>query len=360
MTPRLLPHRLSKKLVMLMLCSALVAPVAVAQTTMDSLCAVNAHSNRVNVTTGARAIATKARGSTVRVDTPDGYGTGFILAPDNVVVTAYHVVRDAKSWTVTTSTRHEYTASLVGFNEVRDLAVLKVDWGKVAPVGLNVETNAPKAGDAVIALGNSCDGFDAARYGQITVLEKDLGKTFPGQMIQSNLPLAPGDSGGPVINLNGRVIGVSDAIEADQGGISSFVAPLYNARDALASVKAGEQREVPFIGVGLQDLTADAVSRIGAGVSGILVMSVTPGSGAAKAGLKGADLTNVQSDADLKRTVQSADIITALDGRVVSTSEDLIGELRAHKVGDKVTLTVHRAGQNVSVTITLGSRRATL
>ncbi|HEX2864088.1 MAG TPA: trypsin-like peptidase domain-containing protein, partial [Deinococcales bacterium] len=257
---------MSKRVGVLLVFSALVAPVAAAQTTMDQLCAVNAHSNRVNVTADARAVADKVRAATVRVDTADGYGTGFILSPDNVVVTAYHVVRDAKAWTVTTSTRHEYKADLVGFDELRDLAVLKVDWGKGTPSGLSVESGTPKAGDAVVAIGNSCDGFDAARYGQITSLQKDLGKSFPGQMIQSNLPLAPGDSGGPVVNLNGRVVGVSDAIEADQGGLSSYIAPLYNAHDALASVKGGEQREVPFIGVGLQDLDSDAVSRIGAGV----------------------------------------------------------------------------------------------
>jgi serine protease Do len=226
-----------------------------------------------------------------------------------------------------------------------------------------IEAAAPKVGDDLFAIGNSCNAFSRARFGKVTDLARDVSRAFPGGLVVSDMPLAPGDSGGPVFNAAGNVIGFSDAIGYDEKNPdaerpASFIAPLWDQSKLVTDLKAGYQHEVPFIGINLEELPEELVKQYG-GAAGIIVTGVSPGSGAAQAGLRfSQNLLRARSADAVKAAIAESDIITAADGTKVTTSEDLIGYLRSRKVGDTVEFTVQRGKESVKVKVTLGSRRA--
>jgi S1-C subfamily serine protease len=303
----------------------------------------------------------KAQPAALRVVTdPAGVGTAFFISPDGLALTAHHVVRDARRFSVLTSQKTRLNASVVGYDEVRDLALIKVEV-KEPVQALEIATSAPKVGEPLLAIGNSCDAFLRPRPGRVTALERDISPAYPTGLIASNMPLAPGDSGGPVLDASGRVVGVSDAIGFGMEGFSSYVAPLYAASQIVSELKSGVRRDVPVLGVLTADLDADTVSGLGTGRPGVLVTSVLPGSGAARAGLRGRDDSRLSSDADLRAALRAGtlDIIVAVDGKTVQTRDDLVGYLRGKRVGDRVELTVWRAGETLKLNVTLGRRAVT-
>ena len=206
----------------------------------------------------------------------------------------------------------------------------------------------------MVAIGNSRGSFDGGRAGAVTALNVSLDPTFPVNMVESSMPLAPGDSGGPVLNAQGEVVGVSTAISNQGGSFASYFVPVTG--DALVrQLVSGVKRGVPVLGIAVAD------ARATTGKPGILVTAVTPGLGADRAGLKGSTVREFRdASGAVQQDTSGADIIVGVDGRPVSTPSALIAYLRGKAVGDRVTLKVQRGGtsggQMLNVSVLLSAK----
>ncbi|MFC4455839.1 S1C family serine protease [Deinococcus sonorensis] len=288
----------------------------------------------------------------VRVNVGDsGIGSGYFMTSDGLVLTAAHVpLGDASAQlSVTTADGTQHPATLVGYDEVRDLAVLRAQGSGFSTLRLASRT--PSVGDGVVAIGNSRGSFDGGRAGAVTAVNATLDPTFPNNLVVSSMPLAPGDSGGPVLNAQGEVVGISTAISEQNGQFNSYFVPVTRSTTLLRDLIAGTKRGVPVLGISVAD-----ARQYGSG-SGILVTGVTPGLGAAKAGLKASVVSEYRDDSGaVQQDTSGADVIVGVDGRSVSTPTALIAYLRGKQVGDRVTLRVVRGGQTQNLTVTLSAR----
>ena len=290
----------------------------------------------------------------VRVRVGDsGIGSGFFMSQGGLILTAAHVALgdSGAKLSVVTQAGQELPVTLVGYDEARDLAVLRASGGSFPALKLAAST--PRVGAGVVAIGNSRGAFDGGRAGSITALNVSLDPTFPLNMAQSSMPLAPGDSGGPVLNAVGEVVGVSTAVSNQNGQFSSYFVPVTSSSTLVQSLVSGVKRGVPVLGIGVAD------ARQTSGQSGILVTAVTPGLGAARAGLRGAVVREFRdASGNVQQDITGADIIVGVDGKAVSTPAALIAYLRGKQVGDRVTLALKRNGQTLNVPVLLSARPA--
>ncbi len=308
------------------------------------------------------AVYAEARNAAVRIETtPEGVGSGFVISEDGLVMTAYHVVREASGLSVVTSGGERYSATLVGYDEYGDVALLDIEATGLEALPIDF-ADTPEPGDALLAIGNSRGDFNAPRVGRVVALGQTLSASFPEGLIASTMPLAPGDSGGPVLDSDGEVVGVAVAISVGPEGVSSFATPLFGeeASEIVAALEGGLQRGVPFMGVSLLELTPQVVANLGYGApGGLLITEVAPGSGADLAGLRVPDTVGSRAGRGRGRVVtgiRQADVITAVDGRRVETADELVGYLRGLEIGDEVNLTVLRGDETLHFTVTLGAR----
>ncbi|ADV67140.1 S1C family serine protease [Deinococcus maricopensis] len=300
---------------------------------------------------------TSGTAAAVRVNIGDsGLGSGFFISSDGYVMTAAHVALggehgDGADLSVITDDGTSHPARLVGYDEARDLAVLKVDGQGFAH--LNFAARTPNVGDGVVAIGNSRGAFDGGRAGAVTALNASLDATFPTGLVASSMPLAPGDSGGPVLNAQGEVVGVSTAISLQGGNFSSYFVPLTGSSSIVRDLQAGTRRGVPVVGVSVAEPSALGLTGTGAVVTGL-----TSGLGGERAGLRAAQLREYRdANGDARQTATGGDIITAIDGRAIKAPDDLITYLRGKQPGDRVTLTVQRDGRSLQVNVTLSAKR---
>ena len=282
-----------------------------------------------------------------------GIGSGFFMSQDGLILTAAHVALgdSAAKLSVITQAGQQLPVTLVGYDEARDLAVLRTS-GTGFPA-LKLAASTPGVGAGVVAIGNSRGAFDGGRAGSITALNVSLDPTFPLNMAESSMPLAPGDSGGPVLNAAGEVVGVSTAVSNQNGRFASYFVPVTSSSTLVQSLVSGVKRGVPVLGIGVAD------ARRITGQSGVLVTAVTPGLGAARAGLKGAAVREFRdASGNVQQDITGADIIVGVDGKAVSTPAALIAYLRGKQAGDRVTLAVKRNGQTLNVPVLLSARPA--
>ncbi|SDE52334.1 serine protease, S1-C subfamily, contains C-terminal PDZ domain [Thermus arciformis] len=256
-------------------------------------------------------------------------GTGFFYR-EGLVLTAYHVVAEGGPFRLVLADRTQAEARVVGFAEPLDLAVLATP--AKAPALLPLETaRRPKTGEPVLHIGNGRGQFLAPRYGRVTGLEANPSAFLPQGLVETSLPLAPGDSGGPVLDAEGRVLGVAVAIGQTEEGFRSFFTPLFGRGEALAALERGERRYWPYLGLrGPRALTAELARELGLPPGGVVVGEVVPGGSAHRAGLRGVESGGVP------------DVILEVDGVPVNSFEDLLREVRRHQVGERIRLTVRR------------------
>ncbi len=295
-------------------------------------------------------------------------GTGFVVDDEGYILTNAHVVDESgqRASNVTVvfnkggSETQRVQGELVGVDIGSDVAVIKVDPGKVRikPLPLG-DSDQVVVGEPVVAIGNPLGYNFSITAGIVSATGRSLqapnGQTIPNG-IQTDAAINQGNSGGPLIDDSGKVIGINEQIASRGGGNDGlgFAVPINTAIRSLEQLKTSGKVQYAWMGVGLQTLTADIAGMFNMNTQGgALVQEVSPGSPAAKAGLKGGDQTvTVQGE----QFILGGDVIVKVDDTEIATADDLIAYLGTKKPGDKITVTVERDGKTQDVSVTLAER----
>jgi len=308
---------------------------------------------------GVVSIVSTLPGSASRlVPQPEqGAGSGFVVDQNGNIVTNDHVVQGASQLRVIFSDGSTVSARIVGEDPGDDLAVIRVDVppDRLHPLPLG-DSSDLQVGQLVIAIGNPFNLHNSVTSGIISGLGRTRsasnGRSITN-MIQTDAPVNPGNSGGPLLDEDGRVIGVVSQIESPiRGSVGvGFAVPSNTLTRYLPRLKAGSTIDHPWLGISGQELTPDLAKQLGLSVtSGVYVVDVLPGSPAEAAGLRGA------SGADTSAQVPAGgDVITRIDGTVVRSVQDISAYLDGKNPGDTVTLTVVRGGNNLTLTVHLAA-----
>ncbi len=287
-------------------------------------------------------------------------GSGFVIDKTGHIVTNYHVVEGADEVTVSFSNRDTVKAEIVGTDPSSDLAVLRVQTAASAltPLPLGNSDNV-QVGDPVVAIGNPFGLDRTVTAGIVSALQRLI--TAPNQftidhVIQTDAPINHGNSGGPLINARGQVIGVNTQIETGDSATGNvgigFSVPSNTVKDVVAQILKTGRVDHAYLGISGQAVTPDVAETYNLPVkAGVLVGSVTSGSGADKAGLKGGARQVVVAGDTF---VLGGDIIVSFDGHKISSIEELRDAVASHSPGDKVKLVIYRDANKTSVTVTLG------
>ncbi|HEY3962374.1 MAG TPA: trypsin-like peptidase domain-containing protein [Gaiellaceae bacterium] len=262
-------------------------------------------------------------------------GTGWVYDTAGHIVTNNHVIDGASSVKVTFSDGKSYNAKVVGTDTSTDLAVLHVNASssELSPLTL-ADSSKVAVGDGVVAIGDPFGLTGTVTSGIVSAVNREIdspdGTPIEGA-IQTDAAINHGNSGGPLFNLQGDVIGITSQIESDSGGNDGvgFAIPSNTIKSVVAQLISSGTAEHAFLGVGPQTVTG-----------GVRVASIETGSAAAKAGVK------------------SGDVVTAVDGKPTTTAAALRATIEGYKPGDKVTLTLRRNGANKTIQVTLGTRPA--
>jgi putative serine protease PepD len=267
--------------------------------------------------------------------TQQAQGSGFVYDTDGHIVTNQHVVDGATSVKVTFANGKTYSATVVGSDPSTDLAVVKVDApsSMLEPLVL-ADSDDVAVGDGVVAIGSPFGLENTLTTGVVSALDRTIdgtnGYSIPGA-IQTDAAINHGNSGGVLLNMQGKVIGVTSQIESESGGNVGigFAIPSNTVSSVAEQLVSGQKVEHAYLGVQL----ADAANG-----SGARIATVTSGSPAADAGL------------------EAGDVVTAFDGESISNAEELTAAVVSKQPGDSVKITVERDGSTKTITATLGTR----
>jgi S1-C subfamily serine protease len=287
-------------------------------------------------------------------------GSGFVLDKAGHIVTNYHVVRDADQIRVSFSNRDTVEARLVGTDPSTDLAVLQVDTSASALTPLPLgDSDRVQVGDPVVAIGNPFGLDRTATSGIVSALQRLI--TSPNfftidHVIQTDAPINHGNSGGPLLNSRAQVIGVNTQIET--GGVASgnvgigFAVPSNTVKDVVAQIMRTGHVDHAYLGIAGREVNAEVAETYNLPVEkGVLVESVRNGTGADNAGLRGGDTEVVVAG---ETFVLGGDIVVSVDGKQISSVEQLRDAIAGHKPGDKVKVVIYRGANKSGVTVTLG------
>src|SRR6204780_2779251 len=293
-------------------------------------------------------------------------GSGIVIGANGTILTNYHVIANAIKVTVSVEKGQTVNAQVVGKDPSNDLAILRVptDGLNLHPLTLG-DSSGVQVGDPVLAIGNPFDLERTLTTGVISALQRQI--TAPNgftidNVLQTDAPINPGNSGGPLLNIAGEVIGINSQIET--GGSSDgsvgigFAVPINTAKSEISELEKGGTVRGAYLG--LTSLTVDgSLSALNLPVkSGALVQSVQKGTAAEKAGIRGG---TVSANTEDGQVAVGGDVIIGLDGKKVTSSEDLASDIEEKKPGDKITVELWRATgggkyEKKTLTATLGSR----
>ena len=266
---------------------------------------------------------------------PRGVGSGFIISADGFVMTNAHVVDGADEVLVTLPDKREFKAKLIGADKRTDVAVVKIDSTGLPFVRIG-DVNRLRVGEWVMAIGSPFGLENTVTAGIVSAKQRDTGDYLP--FIQTDVAVNPGNSGGPLINMRGEVVGINSQIFSRSGGYMgiSFAIPIDEAMRVSEQLRASGRVTRGRIGVQIAEVTREVAESIGLGKpQGALVRSVEAGSPAEKAG------------------VEAGDIITRFEGRAIEKASDLPRQVGNTKPGTRSAITVFRRGQNRDLNITI-------
>ncbi len=286
-------------------------------------------------------------------------GSGFVLDKQGHIVTNYHVVEGAEQVEVSFSNQDTYDAEVVGTDPSTDLAVLRVDVSSraLAPLAL-ADSDDVRVGDPVVAIGNPFGLDRTATAGIVSALQRLVtapnGQTID-HVIQTDAPVNQGNSGGPLLNGAGEVIGVNSQISSPNGGGNvgiAFAVPSNTVRDVAAQIVRSGRVERAYVGLYARSIDAELAQSFNLPVdAGLLVERVEAGSPAAQAGIEGGDTSAVVSGTNY---TLGGDVIVAVGGMRTTDLGALRDALARHKPGDEVEVTLYRGNDEQTVTVKLG------
>jgi S1-C subfamily serine protease len=291
-------------------------------------------------------------------------GSGFVLDNNGTIATNAHVVDGATKVAVRFGDGASRPATILGVDKSTDLALLKID-----PKGANLHpltlgsSHGLQVGDPAIAIGNPFGLDRTLTTGVVSALQRQIkapnGFTIDN-VIQTDAAINPGNSGGPLLDATGRVIGINSQIETGGGGNGNvgigFAIPIDTVKQKLDALKTSGTVQYAYLGVSSATVDASFAGLLPV-KTGALVQAVTAGSPAAKAGLKGGDITAQVGGTPV---ALGGDIITKVDGRTVKTADDLSAIVSRHKAGDTVSIEFVRDHKTRTVQVALAKRPASL
>ncbi|MBN1375632.1 MAG: trypsin-like peptidase domain-containing protein [Dehalococcoidia bacterium] len=281
-----------------------------------------------------------------------GEGSGFFIDEQGHILTNYHVVEDSSSIKVMLDDGTEIDGKVIGSDRYNDIALLQVDASKIPNIVYLAlaDSDQVRPGQMAVALGSPF-----RLQGSITVgVVSGTGRSLPGVtdrtitgIIQTDAAINPGNSGGPLLNSRGEVIGINTAIEASANGVG-FAVPINTAKSRMTQLLKGGAIKTPWLGIQGTAASKDLAEKLNLSAEkGVYVVSVLPDSPADKAGLVAGGVD------DMNDPKAGGDLLTAIDGIQLTGVPDLLSYLNNKAPGDKVTLTVQRGGETISVTVEL-------
>ncbi len=266
-----------------------------------------------------------------------GAGSGFVIDPTGIIVTNRHVVGGASQIIVALTDGTEMPARVIGADELTDVAVLRVNAPRPLPAVTWGDSRKVEVGDWILAAGNPFGLGGSVSAGIVSAEGRDLGSGPFDNFLQLDAPINPGNSGGPAFNLNGQVVGMTTAIVSPSGGSVGigFAIPSDTVRRTVGELRAHGRIDRGWLGVSVQTMEPAAGGRAGVQVAG-----VERASPAARAGLR------------------AGDVVLAVNGDRVESALGLVRAIAEEPPGTTVTLLVRRAGQEITLPVTVGRRPA--
>jgi len=287
-----------------------------------------------------------------------GQGSGFVIDGDGHILTNYHVVERARQVEVATHDKKKYKADIVGVDPQHDLAVIQIPAHSIPPAVLG-DSKGLVVGQKVFAIGNPFGLSGTMTRGIISSIRSVRGQRgFIDEAIQTDAAINPGNSGGPLLNSRGEVIGINSMIltgGAEQSAGIGFAIPINTAKAVLNDLVTLGRVRRPFLGVSTLPIGPDLADQLGlAADSGLLVIQVTPGSAADRAGLRAGTERAYLGNTPI---MIGGDLIVAVDGQEVQDQQDLSHAMQNHRAGDTVTITIYRGKKRMDLKVTLGEAR---
>lgn len=290
----------------------------------------------------------------------EGAGSGFVIDSKGYILSNYHVVAGAQSIEVVLGDQSRYPAKLVGADQRNDIALIKVDTrGKqltALPLG---DSSNLRVGQKVLAIGNPFGFQSTLTTGVVSALGRTVQtsqSTFIDDAIQTDASINRGNSGGPLINSHGEVIGINSAIYTPTGTTAGigFAIPINTAKLIANDLMTEGKVRRAYLGVQTMPVAGWLAEALDLPVQdGLLVEQVTRGGPAAAAGIHGGDRT---AQAGMRKITIGGDVIVAVDGQKVGNQFDMNVILNRKRPGDTVTVTVYRGAKKVDIPVKLGSR----
>ncbi|MCL5104505.1 MAG: trypsin-like peptidase domain-containing protein [Armatimonadetes bacterium] len=275
---------------------------------------------------------------------PDGVGSGVIVSRDGDVLTNNHVISGVTEVKVTLADGRELPATSLGGDPSVDLAFVKINANNlpVAPLG---DSDYLQVGQIAIAIGNPYGFERTVSVGVVSALRRSIPDSDESlqNLIQTDAQISPGNSGGPLVDSRGQVIGINTAVVAGRSGALGFAIPINTARDIMRQVRAQGRIIIPWIGISYGEINPQIAREFGLAVKqGLIIAGVEKGGPAAEAGLR------------------RGDIITSVDGKNITASGDLRKAIRAKSVGSQVSIEAIRDGKPRNFVVTIREMPARL
>src|SRR5271156_4535574 len=290
----------------------------------------------------------------------EGAGSGFVIDPRGYILTNYHVIQEAQSIEVVLGDQTRYPAKVIGADQRNDVALIKIDPKGKSLVYLTLGDSATlQVGQKVLAIGTPFGFQSTLTTGVVSALGRTVQTsqtTFIDEAIQTDAAINRGNSGGPLINTHGEVIGINSAIYTPSGTTAGigFAIPINTAKNIAHDLMTDGRVHTAFLGVETLPVGGYLAGALDLPVQeGLLVETVTPNGPAAKAGIRGGDRS---AQAGMRRIYIGGDIIVGINDQKIANQFDVNILLNHKRPGDTVTIAVYRGGKKIDVPVTLSER----